>query len=203
MNFVQAIQSGFKNYANFRGVAGRPEYWYFYLFTYLVNLVTSTLDSVIASASGQQTSMLEMSQGWLSTLASLVLVIPGLSMTVRRIRDSGHTQKWWLLHIIPFVLAVVGLGFFFAAVATNQAGSYFNYFSQFDSVGLGSSVDGLLSAIVMLLVYLAPALIASLGIGIWFLVMTLQPTKTAEQGNKYVAAYGYQVPQARSQSTDY
>jgi uncharacterized membrane protein YhaH (DUF805 family) len=32
MNFVEAISSCFRNYANFSGRAVRSEYWYWYLF---------------------------------------------------------------------------------------------------------------------------------------------------------------------------
>ncbi|NCA08394.1 MAG: DUF805 domain-containing protein [Micrococcales bacterium] len=41
MDFVGAIKAGFKNYANFRGVASRPEYWYWILFITLASLVGS------------------------------------------------------------------------------------------------------------------------------------------------------------------
>jgi uncharacterized membrane protein YhaH (DUF805 family) len=36
MNFVEAISSCFRNYANFSGRAVRSEYWYWYLFVAIV-----------------------------------------------------------------------------------------------------------------------------------------------------------------------
>ena len=36
MNFVEAIRSCFRNYANFSGRAVRSEYWYWYLFVAIV-----------------------------------------------------------------------------------------------------------------------------------------------------------------------
>ncbi|MFZ9707534.1 MAG: DUF805 domain-containing protein, partial [Ilumatobacteraceae bacterium] len=43
MSFVAAIQSGFRNYAKFRGRATRSEYWWFFLFTVLAQSVASSI----------------------------------------------------------------------------------------------------------------------------------------------------------------
>ena len=76
MDFVGAIQSVFKNFANFRGVAGRAEYWYFVLFVFLVSLVVAVVDSVVGF-------------GIIGVAFNLVILIPSLSVLVRRLRDAG------------------------------------------------------------------------------------------------------------------
>ena len=48
MTFADAVKSGLKNWSNFKGTATRTEFWYFYLFTILLNMVTTTIDSIIA-----------------------------------------------------------------------------------------------------------------------------------------------------------
>ena len=48
MTFADSVKSGLKNWANFKGTATRTEFWYFYLFTILLNMVTTTIDSIIA-----------------------------------------------------------------------------------------------------------------------------------------------------------
>ena len=92
MTFVDAIKSGFTNYAQFRGVAGRPEYWWFFLFWYPVWVVTGTLDAAIWGSPDAT---------YLNTLASLILFLPTLSMTVRRFRDAGFSWLWLLLLLVP------------------------------------------------------------------------------------------------------
>ena len=40
MTFSEAINSGFRNYVGFSGRAARSEFWYWILFTILVEIVT-------------------------------------------------------------------------------------------------------------------------------------------------------------------
>ena len=42
MNFQQAVQSGFSNYAKFRGRAARSEFWWFQLFIVLGGIVATS-----------------------------------------------------------------------------------------------------------------------------------------------------------------
>jgi Protein of unknown function (DUF805) len=42
--FVEAISSCFRNYANFSGRAVRSEYWYWYLFVAIVLIVFGAID---------------------------------------------------------------------------------------------------------------------------------------------------------------
>ena len=44
MNFVEAISSCFRNYANFSGRAVRSEYWYWYLFVAIVLIVFGAIN---------------------------------------------------------------------------------------------------------------------------------------------------------------
>ena len=96
MDFVGAVRAGFKNYVNFRGTASRPEYWYWVLFTALVSIVANAIDRT----------------GSLSGLFSLATLLPGLGVTVRRLRDAGFSWTWLLLPVpgfIPFIYGLVGI----------------------------------------------------------------------------------------------
>ena len=44
MTFIEAIQSGFKNYINFDGRSSRSEYNYWTLFVILLNILATILD---------------------------------------------------------------------------------------------------------------------------------------------------------------
>ncbi len=88
MEFPQAIESGFKNYFNFTGRASRSEFWYFQLFLVLAGFALTIID---AFATG----------GMLLSLWNLGIVIPSISICVRRFHDIGRTG-WWIL--LPFTI---------------------------------------------------------------------------------------------------
>jgi uncharacterized membrane protein YhaH (DUF805 family) len=165
MTFVDAIKSGLKNYSNFKGTATRTEFWYFYLFTVLLNMVTSTFDSFIAPSSSSGTSMLT-GAGPLYMLTNIALILPNLTLAVRRFHDAGFSGKWlglWALPVIAF-LATGGL-----AVA---AGSKLS----------ATSTD---AEILSVLTVFIPSLLLVGAVGIFQLIVNLKATKTAAQGNKH------------------
>ena len=77
MSFVAAVQSGFRNYVNFKGRATRSEYWWFALFTVLAQAVASSI-----------------SDGF-GNLVSLAVFLPGMAVQVRRLHDTGRSG-WWV-----------------------------------------------------------------------------------------------------------
>ncbi len=99
MQFGDAIKNGFQNYANFRGVASRSEFWYWYLFSYvIVSIVASIIDSSIGLVLGIQDFAL------VDTLTALALLLPNLAVAVRRFHDAGFSA-WW--YSIPQVAVIV------------------------------------------------------------------------------------------------
>jgi uncharacterized membrane protein YhaH (DUF805 family) len=97
MTFGGAISSGFANFANFKGRARRAEYWYWALFSILLNIPTLILDSVIGFPIT-------------GSVTSLVLLLPGLAVEVRRLHDI-NLSGWWLLAV--YALASLPLPFLF------------------------------------------------------------------------------------------
>ena len=94
MNFPTSVKSGFSNYANFKGRSSRSEFWWFVLFSQLVQMVAQQVSGSAAS------------------IAWFALLIPGLSVHVRRLHDSGRSLRWilWLLaSLVGVAIAFVGL----------------------------------------------------------------------------------------------
>lgn len=79
------------NYANFNGRARRKEYWMFVLANLLIGVVFGIL--------GQIASLFS----YISGLISLVLLIPGIAVAVRRLHDTNKSGWFLLLALIPFV----------------------------------------------------------------------------------------------------
>jgi uncharacterized membrane protein YhaH (DUF805 family) len=99
MNFRQAVQSVFSNYANFRGRACRSEFWWFQLFLLVGGIVAALLDLFA------NTNLLGGSP--LATLFWLATIIPDLAVTVRRLHDTDSSGWWILLGLIPLIGMVV------------------------------------------------------------------------------------------------
>ncbi len=90
MTFTNAIKSGFNNYVNFNGRATRSEYWYWYLFLCLLSICTTLIDTVAFPYSMWSPT---------SSIAGIVTLLPGFSVTVRRLHDTNRSGWWTLLPI--------------------------------------------------------------------------------------------------------
>lgn len=90
MNFPDAVKSGFENFVNFEGRAARSEFWWWQLFAFLVNIVASVIDA-------------SLNLGFLSPLASLALLAPGLAVAARRLHDINKSGWWQLLVLLPII----------------------------------------------------------------------------------------------------
>lgn len=95
-------------YANFSGRARRKEYWGFVLFYCLVFflfgilVVIGAVSSHISKDAGQTSiSPLLFTGIGLMAVFSLVLIVPNLAITVRRLHDIGQSGWLLLLHLLP------------------------------------------------------------------------------------------------------
>jgi uncharacterized membrane protein YhaH (DUF805 family) len=75
-----------KSYAVYTGRARRAEYWYFVLFNVIISFVVGFVAGLIGVPI-------------VGTIVSLVFLIPGIAVGVRRMHDVGKSG-WYLL--IPF-----------------------------------------------------------------------------------------------------
>lgn len=101
MGFAQAVKSGFSQYVSFSGRARRSEYWYWVLFTIIVQLVFGIADAVL----------FDDELGIFSALATIVLLLPGLSVSVRRLHDTNRSGWWLWIVLVPVIGAIALLVF--------------------------------------------------------------------------------------------
>ena len=92
MSFGEAIKACFQKYATFSGRARRSEYWYFYLFYFLVSFGLSFL------------SILTPFARYMSLFLGLAFFIPNLAVCVRRFHDIGKSGWNYLIILIPELL---------------------------------------------------------------------------------------------------
>jgi uncharacterized membrane protein YhaH (DUF805 family) len=102
MQFKNAIRLGFQNYANFKGRATRSEFWFWVLFFWMAVVAASIIDAVLFpgvssnSAPGIGLYLLPLN------LVGYALIVPNISVFVRRLHDTDRKGWWWLLAFVPF-----------------------------------------------------------------------------------------------------
>ena len=89
MNFIEAVTLFFKNYTNFKGRSRRSEYWWVWLFCTAVSAVLGALLPEVAG------------------LWSLVVLIPNISLAVRRLHDIGKSGWWYLILLVPIAGPII------------------------------------------------------------------------------------------------
>ncbi len=107
MGFQDAIRTCFSKYATFSGRAARSEFWWFFLFLLLGNLLFSFIDRLLfgSTMEGDQISIL-------GAIFSLAVILPSIAVGVRRLHDRDMSGWWYLLVLIPILGALVLLYFF-------------------------------------------------------------------------------------------
>lgn len=88
-----------KKYAIFNGRSQRAEYWMFALFNLLVSVGLGLLDFALGLG------------GVLGLLYSLAIIIPSISVTIRRLHDTSRSGWWLLVGFIPLLGILVLLIF--------------------------------------------------------------------------------------------
>lgn len=81
----------FQHYADFKGRARRKEYWMFTLFNSLFSILLYIVDVSINSP------------GIFQSIYTLVVLLPGLAVCVRRLHDIGKSGWWYFICLIPVV----------------------------------------------------------------------------------------------------
>ncbi len=91
--YLQAL----KKYADFSGRARRREYWFYILFYVIILVVLTICDTIIG------TTVQGAGLGILTLIYLLVVLIPTLAVTVRRLHDTGRSGWWILIQLVPIV----------------------------------------------------------------------------------------------------
>ena len=83
IGFLEAVKRVFQHYADFKGRSRRSEYWWFCLFNMIVAGIVSVL-------------LTDFAWVW-----SLVVLVPGLALSVRRLHDVGKSGWYYLWMFLP------------------------------------------------------------------------------------------------------
>jgi uncharacterized membrane protein YhaH (DUF805 family) len=104
-----------RKYAQFDGRARRSEFWQFWLFVVIVEIVFYVL---IGMAGGGMTTPGAAPTGPAMGLSMLLgafglaVFIPSLAVAFRRLHDTNRSAWWLFIALIPFIGAIVLLVFY-------------------------------------------------------------------------------------------
>lgn len=90
--FIEVIT---KNYVNFKGRARRKEFWMFWLFSSIVSIFLTIVDNMVFGGFPV-----------LSGIFSLAVLLPSLSLSVRRLHDIGKDWPWLFIALVPIIGAI-------------------------------------------------------------------------------------------------
>lgn len=88
-NAITSILNTLKNFDDFQSNSNRYEFWWFFLFFVIVLALAEAIHLVLAS------------------IVAIVLLIPFLAVSTRRLRDAGQSIWWQWMYLVPFGLLVV------------------------------------------------------------------------------------------------
>ena len=125
MTIADSIRTCFQKYFDYSGRATRPEFWWFFLFTFVAQAIVGS---------------------FLPGILFLVLLSPFLAVSARRLHDTGRSA-WWLT---PYLVSGLG-SMVLAAAALLLAFADDPFFSEvgFDSVDFAALVLPILLGIAV------------------------------------------------------
>ena len=104
---IEAYKKFWKGYVDFKGRSTPSDYW----FAYLANMLTVIAFYVLLAIFGGIASATESS--FLAVISFIILfiffafgiaaILPGIAVTVRRLRDAGYNWPYIFISLIPFV----------------------------------------------------------------------------------------------------
>ncbi|KZY60199.1 hypothetical protein A3742_09140 [Oleiphilus sp. HI0071] len=95
-----------KKYAVFEGRSRRKEYWFFVLISTIVGSCFIMIDRQMGNYDP------ETQVGFLHSLYSLLVLLPTVALSVRRLHDTGRSGWWLLLLFLPIIGWIVLLIFY-------------------------------------------------------------------------------------------
>ena len=104
---IEAYKKFWKGYVDFEGRSTRSDYWFVYLVNVLITFAYFLLQAVFGGLAAATDS------SFLAVISLILLLIffaygiaaclPGIALTVRRLRDAGYNWPYIFVAFIPFV----------------------------------------------------------------------------------------------------
>ena len=103
VSFPDAVKRAFAGYASFAGRSTRAEFWWFALFVWLVSLVPYVLLLSAMPAAGESVGGAYWLWLFLLIVIFLALIVPYVSVAVRRLHDINKSGWWYWITLVPCI----------------------------------------------------------------------------------------------------
>jgi uncharacterized membrane protein YhaH (DUF805 family) len=151
MGFSEAVRVCFRKYVTFSGRAKRPEYWYFILFMFLGGIIFSVFDYYLFGGTTETTatSVEVTSNGPLTSIFNLAVLLPSLAVGWRRMHDTGRSGLYLFFPLIVMICVGAYLAIWggLAQLLNGNIGAFFG--------GLG----GIVGMVALALLILSPLIV--------------------------------------------
>ena len=109
MGFAESLRTCFGKYAKFDGRASKSEFWYFCLAAVLVQVIIGIIEIATGMVDIDSTEMGTggVGGGPLSIIFTLLILVPSISVTSRRLQDRGLSGWWQLLYLTIIGIPVI------------------------------------------------------------------------------------------------
>ena len=148
---MNSYMNAMRRYFEFSGRSNRSEFWLFVLFTIIILVLAMVIDRLALGSEGP---------GVLYFIVALAHLIPGISVSVRRLHDIDRTGLWVLLFALaPTLIWVVGLIIMGGSIMMMMGGTDASAAAGFATMGMGFMLIGLINliiAIVAIVFYVTP-----------------------------------------------
>lgn len=102
MSFIEAVKTCLvEKYCTFSGRATRSEFWWFQLFTFLAMFISVGISALLMESLDSEGGIVIYVVTW------ILLLIPNLSVIVRRLHDVGKSGWFILIGLIPYLGAFI------------------------------------------------------------------------------------------------
>lgn len=88
-------------YATFQGRARRSEFWFFQLFVLIISFGIQIAGIILTAITGSEVIVSVFSIA--SIIFSLAILLPSISVTVRRLHDTDRSGWFYWISLIPLV----------------------------------------------------------------------------------------------------
>ena len=102
---IEAYKKFWKGYDDFRGRSTSSDYWFAYSAHVLIFFASYLLLAVFQRMAVDETSLLtnEVIFLFIFFVYGVAAILPGIAITVRRLRDAGYNWQYIFIPLIPFV----------------------------------------------------------------------------------------------------
>lgn len=101
---LAALEAYFLNAFNFSGRASRSEFWWAVIAMFGITLIAMVIDAVTVWQSYKTTGTVPLGfTSYLTPVVVLLKLVPNLSVSVRRIHDTGRSARYLYIAWVPVV----------------------------------------------------------------------------------------------------